>query len=235
MTADAARTVIEKQTRGILLASVELPFDNDELRGKTVGDVLDDPARYEGETLADPVEGISYGRCKAKVMRGADGPFINSFAHGHTIYQLKYDAAAVRARVAVNSDPAGTLIKLALLADLNDIEIAELTHDVARCSGTGVNAIKAALKAALAEQRKRQRDEKRERLLADRSDPRPILERPGPDAEWLPVIGSINEVIIGIEIDRQSRRDIDGTIAMERLTPISNTHAFDNANEEDDA
>ena len=39
----------------------------------TVGDVLENPVRYEGATLADPVEGIGYGRCKAKVMLRANG------------------------------------------------------------------------------------------------------------------------------------------------------------------
>ena len=52
------------------------------------------PASFEGETLADPLEGVEYGRCKAKIMRRADGtPWINSFAHGRTVYELKLDAA----------------------------------------------------------------------------------------------------------------------------------------------
>ena len=196
--------------------------------------MLDDPTRYEGETLADPIEGVNYGRCKAKVMRGAEGAFINSFAHGHAIYQLKYDAAAVRARVAVNSDPAGTFIKLALLADLNAIEIAELTHDVVRRSGAGVNAVKATLKAAQKDQRKRQKEEKRERMLAARGDPRPILSRPDSDAEALPVITNIDEVVAGDELERQMRRDIDGTITKERRMPIAETHAFNSANDDEE-
>jgi len=56
--------------------------------------VLEHPARYDGATLADPIEGVAYGRCKAKVMRRDDGtPFIHSLAHGtSTIYELRYDA-----------------------------------------------------------------------------------------------------------------------------------------------
>ena len=50
---------------------------------------LKDPARFVGATLADPLEGPDYGRCKAMVMRRADGtPWINSFAHGRTVYKL---------------------------------------------------------------------------------------------------------------------------------------------------
>jgi len=36
---------------------VVLPFDDDDLAGCTVADVLADPERFEGATLADPIEG----------------------------------------------------------------------------------------------------------------------------------------------------------------------------------
>jgi hypothetical protein len=50
--------------------------------------VLANPDRFVGETLADPLEGIEYGRCKAKIMRRADGSlWIHSFAHGRTVYE----------------------------------------------------------------------------------------------------------------------------------------------------
>ena len=40
-------------------------------------------------TLADPLEGVEYGRGKAKIMRRADGTvWIHSFAHGRTDYEL---------------------------------------------------------------------------------------------------------------------------------------------------
>ena len=97
MSEKAARQVIVRQCEGVLRPDVELPFDNPELADKTVGDVLADPERFEGETLADPLEGVAYGRCVAKVMRRADGtPWIHSFAHGRTIYALKLDVAGVR-------------------------------------------------------------------------------------------------------------------------------------------
>ena len=67
--------------------------------------MLKDPARFVGATLADPLEGPDYGRCKAMVMRRADGSsWINSFAHGRTVYELRYDARAVSALI----DAAGT-------------------------------------------------------------------------------------------------------------------------------
>ena len=67
-----------------------LPFDDADLAGETVADVLADPTRFEDATLADPLEGVAYGAGKAKIMVRADGmPWIHSFAHGRSVYELK--------------------------------------------------------------------------------------------------------------------------------------------------
>jgi hypothetical protein len=90
MSPEHARNVIESQCRGVLLPELALPFDDPELAGATVAAVLANPARFEGETLADPIEGPAYGHCKAKVMLRADGtPWINSYAHGGATYILQ--------------------------------------------------------------------------------------------------------------------------------------------------
>ena len=101
---EARKTVI-KQCNGVLLPDVELPFDSEDFAGCTVADVLAEPERFVGLTMADPVEGISYGRCKAKILRRSDGSmYINSFAHGRTVYELRKDARAVRADLEKESD-----------------------------------------------------------------------------------------------------------------------------------
>ncbi len=110
LSQDAAKRVIERQCRGVLLPDVELTFTDPELAGVTVGDVLADPARFDGCVLADPIEGVEYGRTTAKIMRRADGmPWINSFAHGHTTYELKFDVRAIRLAIGQASDPVRTL------------------------------------------------------------------------------------------------------------------------------
>ena len=85
MTAKAARQVIIRQCEGVLRPDIELPFDDPELAGCTVGDVLADPERFEGETLADPLEGVAYGRCVAKDhapgRRHAVDPFVRPWPH----------------------------------------------------------------------------------------------------------------------------------------------------------
>jgi hypothetical protein len=67
----------------------EFELEFDELGESMVREVLADPDRYEGETLADPLEGPTYGRGKAKVFRTPDRLLmINSFAHGGIKYRL---------------------------------------------------------------------------------------------------------------------------------------------------
>jgi hypothetical protein len=81
MDVGRARRTILRQCEGVLLPDVVLPFDDEDLAGKTVADVLADPAKFAGATLADPLEGVDYGRCKARIMRRADDgtPWIHSF------------------------------------------------------------------------------------------------------------------------------------------------------------
>src|SRR4051812_49084189 len=52
------------------------------------------PSGFIDKTLADPLEGRSYGPCKAKIRVRPDGSlYINSFAHGGMIYELRADEA----------------------------------------------------------------------------------------------------------------------------------------------
>jgi hypothetical protein len=73
-----------------LEGDIVLEFANKVLKGATVGNVLDDPERFEGESLADPIEGIAYGAQTAQVLRRRDNgtPWIKSFAHGGISYTL---------------------------------------------------------------------------------------------------------------------------------------------------
>ena len=122
----AATRIVVRQCEGVLVPAVVLPFDDEEFAGCTVGDVLADPERFDGAELADPLEGVEYGRGKAKVMRRPDGtPWIHSFAHGRTVYQLRLDASAVRAAVerADSGAAVRTLIEFAVAADLDDQEL----------------------------------------------------------------------------------------------------------------
>jgi hypothetical protein len=65
--------MVEARHRAVLSPHVELAFDDPGIGPATVAEVLREPDRFLGETLADPLEGAAYGRCKAKVMRRDDG------------------------------------------------------------------------------------------------------------------------------------------------------------------
>lgn len=173
-----ARIIVEKQSRGILLPDVELEFDDPDLKGKTVGDVLADPTKYEGETLADPLEGIAYGRGKAMVMIGAVGePWIRSFAHGLATYTLRYDVRAVRARVeaADAESVVDVFIKCALQSDLSPAEIDQLVRRTSEISGASRRAITATLKQARQEQRQRRRAARQDHAKGEQPLPRIIV------------------------------------------------------------
>ena len=119
----SASRLVAARHRGVLLPHLDLDFDH--LGMVPVAAVLADPDRFVGETLADPLEGVDYGRCKAKVMRGDDGGlFIHSFAHGRSIYLLRHDARSAKAAIA--QAPVDGLIDYAVaLLAMTDMEADE--------------------------------------------------------------------------------------------------------------
>jgi hypothetical protein len=216
----------------LLLPDIVLPFDDPDLADSTVADVLADPERFTGETLADPLEGVAYGSGKAKIMRRADGSvWINSFAHGRTTYELRLGARAVRAAMdkASDADVVKTFVRLALAADLSEDETEELRNHAAERSGIAKRTVARALDAARREQAKRRVEEARERRLAERRDPRPEITAPYPDDPWLPVMGALNDVLAGSPDVVPPMRDIDGVVTFTRMRQIANMHAFSGA------
>jgi DNA polymerase I-like protein with 3'-5' exonuclease and polymerase domains len=239
MTAKAARQVIVRQCEGVLRPDVELPFDDPALAGCTVGDVLTDPERFEGETLADPLEGVIYGRCVAKVMRRADGtPWIHSFAHGRTVYELQHDAASVRRAMkkAAKGHVVSMFASLAAGADIDAVELTELRQLAHKSSGAGLSAINTMLKAAQGQHAAQQARAARAQHAALRQDPRPLIRVPFPNDPWLPQMNVLNEVIGAVAAVMPPARNIDADATRVRKLPVANTHAFSDANEpeEDD-
>jgi hypothetical protein len=229
MSRASAEEIAAKHCNGILLPTVELPFDDPELAGKTVADVLKDPGRFEGETLADPLEGISYGKCKAKIMLRAGGtPWINSFAHGRTIYELKLDAAGVRAAMdaAAKEEVLSTFVRLVRQASLDPAELEDLIAHAKKRTGRGVRAIAKMLKQAQAEQAAEQAQAERNRRAAERNDPRPQLPAAEPDAPWLPQMAAYNDVVGNATDDVPPARDIGGDASKIQRIEIAGTHAF---------
>jgi hypothetical protein len=226
MSVRAAQAVLRKQCGGVLLPSIVLAFDDPDLEGTTVADVLADPAAFEGETLADPLEGIEYGRCKAQIMRRADGtPWIHSFAHGRTIYELKLDVGAIRAAMAAADagDVVQTFVRRALQADIDPTEEEGLVGFAKERSGSSTLSIKRTLKKARQVHNKEKAEEERHRCVAERDDPRPMLPVPEPDAPWLPEMGAYNDVLAKSEDHIPPTWNIDGDLACIRRMDIPGT------------
>jgi hypothetical protein len=237
MTVNAARQAIVRQCEGVLRPDIELPFDDPQLTGCTVGDVLADPERFEGATLADPLEGIDYGRCVAKIMRRADGVmWIHSFAHGRTIYQLKSNAASVRRAMenAAKSEVITAFTVGVAGADLDFAEEAELRQLAKQLTGVNMPAIDAALKAAREKQAAADAGVRRADYAARRCDPRPQIRAPVARDPWLPVMGILNEVIGAVAADIPPMRDADHDAIQVRQCPVLELHAFTSANDGDD-
>jgi hypothetical protein len=234
LSASAARAIVIRQYEGILRPDVVLPWDDEELAGCTVADVLADPAKFAGETLADPLEGVDYGRCVAKVMIRDDGtPWIHSFAHGRTIYALKFDAAAVRKAMeaAAKVDVVKTFTSLAVIADLDAVEIEELRQLAKNLSGIGLRVISAALKAAMKQHADSSAVAARAHQAAIRTDPRPLILAPLETDPWLPEMSVLNEVIGQVDAIMPPFRDVNFATTRACNPPAINMHAFTDGNE----
>jgi hypothetical protein len=231
MSRRAAERVIRRQCEGVLQSSVILPFDDPTLDGTTVGDVLADPAAYEGEPLADPLAGVDYGRGKAMVLRRGDGtPWINSFAHHGMVYALKHDAMTVRARLeqAPRGDTVIVLTGMIADADVTPTEEEALIRQANAVCGAGIRSITKEVKAAHQERRAREKEEKTEMGATQRQDPRPELLRPQPDATSVPVMATFKEVMGAVTDRVPPARNLDGVLAYVRKITIPGTRDADN-------
>jgi predicted P-loop ATPase len=151
MSLAEAKAAIEKRVGGILTPDFILPLDDPDSVVR-VGNVLDRPDMFVGLTMADPIEGVDYGRGKATIMMGGDGlPFIHTFAHGGGVYRLCYDAHAIRERIEKADDKIGVFVKLALAADIDAVEEEQLIRELKEATGIGIRAIKAKLKETRSE------------------------------------------------------------------------------------
>jgi hypothetical protein len=212
ISAHQAERILSRQCAGVLLPAVVLPFDDDDLAGATVADVIANPSRFEGATLADPLEGPDYGHTKAKIMRGSDGALrINSFAHGGAVYELKLDAKAAEAALtAAPSDQiVDIFIRLSLAGDFTPAEAERLRDLASRLAGTGKRAIDSTLKQAKAEATQQGRQAERDAQFAQRQDPRPLLPAPRPDAERLPIMHALDEILAQVAAVEPPMRDFE--------------------------
>jgi hypothetical protein len=210
----SASRLVAARHRGVLLPHLELDFDH--LGMVSVAAVLADPDRFIGETLADPLEGADYGRCKAKVMRGDDGGlFIHSFAHGRSIYLLRHDARSAKAAIA--QAPVEGLIDYAMallvMTDVEADELAGFADTVAKKAGIKVQAVK----ARIANERREREKANRKTALASSGDGRLTRPRPAFDGELLPTTKFLDEVLASDQREEPPMRDASRNLVEVRV------------------
>lgn len=195
---------------GSLLPDHPLIFDDPSIGEVTVADVLMSPPNFIGETLADPLEGIEYGACKAKVMGTPEtGLIIHSFAHGRAIYNLKLDLLMVEATLAKSTKETviSDFVSAADLAQLEPANIERLKADVAKKAGVGARVINNALK----DRKKRNAEEKRRAQAESRpTDTRIRLPAPADDAELLATLQPIDGILSQVDVPEPPFRSVDG-------------------------
>ena len=231
-----ARHIVQRQCDGIILPDLILEWDDDDFAGCSVADILADPGRFDGATLADPLEGIEYGRNKAKILRRADGsPWIYSLAHGRTIYALKYDTRAITALIEATptEETAGAFVRAVVNADLDDAQSDALKALVVKKSGVGKAALNATVKAAKASQIVQEKKETRNRKAAERRDTRPQIRAPHVDAPWLPQMAVLNDILGGSEAPEPPMRNVEGIVTQVRVRRVPNMHALTSSGSND--
>lgn len=221
---EQARQQVAQRHSGKLLPLHPLLFDDAMLGEVSVKDVLLDPARFVEQTLADPLEGVSYGRNKAKVFQRADGSlWINSFAHGGGTYDLKHDGCSLRA--LVERVPESTSVEEFILALANsELEAGEekgLLRSVKDATGINIGDLRDQLEIA------RRNIDAREHNFGELSnidDGRILLPAPTSRAELTPTITRIDQVLCDVEVPVPPFRTLDHRLAKVSRRPMTKLH-----------
>ena len=173
-------------------------------------------------------------------MRRADGtPWINSFAHGRTVYELRYGVAAVEKIIEKTADNelVRVFVRLVIGSDLEAEDRQRLRDVVSGRTGINKRTIDQAIAEARKEQAGRQTQEERDRRAANRHDQRPRIEVPAQDAPWIPQMQVINDVLSMSAWPVPPFRDIDGDATRMKMRRVPGMHLMtsDTANPPDGA
>jgi hypothetical protein len=134
LTRERATEIASNHAEGLLSTEVELYFVSPSLGTPanisggiagvaTVGDILANSSRFVGEYLADPIEGVGYGRSTAVVRQDRDGTVrIYSFAHGGIDYRLQRDQ---QPPPAVDPDAYGQVHTRAVAAAQQNVSLGD--------------------------------------------------------------------------------------------------------------
>jgi len=210
-SADRAQRMARQWAGNVLLPDVPLEFADPEIGQTTVGAVLLDPGRYIDEPLADPIEGPTYGKQTAKVLRRPNGEvFVRSFAHGGANYALRHDFDSLAAIIEAldPNEAARRFCNLALIAELDPVEEKLLIDKVGKKSGVGILPVRRMLKKSQSERDEAQNEAQHE--AQSRTSGKTVLRAPAESAEAGPVLAEWDDVLANIKAPEPPMRDLGG-------------------------
>jgi hypothetical protein len=223
-----ARRVVERQCFGVLLpgsSSRSTTPNWPAVRSPTFWQI---PTASRAPPWPIPLRESSTAFAKrASCVGRPDGhPWVHSYAHGRTVYELRFDAGAARAALekASKEEAADTFIDFVLAGDLDLAEIEKLRDIASSRSGIGKRVLDTTLKLARQEQVDHQAQESRERRIAERRDPRPQIRAPLADAPWLPEMQVLNDVRGKSTDIEPPMRDVSGYIVQVRIRRVPKMH-----------
>ncbi len=167
-----AERVAQQFLGGNLLPDFALEFDDPSIGTVTVAEILQDPERFIGQTLPDPVESRDYGFNCAIVMSRGDA--IWSWAHGgDVIYHLKHDFGTIKAAIeaAEENEAQHVIAKLIGKAVISEGDLDQLIVLAAEHDKIGKIVVKNMVKAAKAEDARAKREKAQEKARAESQKP----------------------------------------------------------------
>jgi hypothetical protein len=210
----AAQRAVEQWCNGTLRPDVIVEFDDPGLGAVPVADILADPARFDGETLADPIEGVAYGRnCAVVQVRTGghdDGVYIYSFAHGGCNYRLRHDYASIEAAILAGekSEASNILCQLVFRADVDLIEKKLLAKLAGKRTGAGLRIVETCLKEEGDRRKQKAAEATRRQNAAESTTVR--LEPVELDDEAGPVMQKWDDNLCHVDALEPPMRDIEG-------------------------
>ena len=226
---EVANRQVAARHQGVLMPGMILVMDDDALGNVTVAHVLKNPEAFIGETLADPLEGPAYGRCKAMLLhdQATGGVFINSFAHGGARYRLCYDRALLEELLRASNPKhiIDTFIAKEAQSHIGPDDEAALVDLLSNLSGIGKRPITQRLK----QERDRRSHEKRATMEAKRfSTTRRVHCAPDGDAEFTPIMRLLDDVLGQVVDDQPPMRALSGKLVEIRKSAPVGLHTLTN-------
>jgi hypothetical protein len=214
----SARTMVTASTNGMLLSYDELHFDDEEIGVVSVANILADPARYNGETLADPIEGRCYGRGKARLyFNGGGHVIVNSFAHGGCVYKVLHCPEYIANRVEEAGEKAPNVLAamMPFAYQLDPVERERLRDLAAKTGGVNKTPVKQLVNAAEIKARAEEREARAK--AAPRGDGKPKQARQRlvlVDGERPAIVHKIEKVL------RNPANVVDGAVLARGATTV---------------